>query len=752
MTVDPKIIEAIEEAVKEKWQSKALARRLVAWFEAIASGNEDIYDKESANRHLELLYEATKIEPTRSNIKNAEVIREPRAKCRGAVSVSTTMRILGWKAEGLRCPDHKLGYLDSKGDPLPITLIQMPNGTGKTTTLSLLRAALSGSPHNGIWDRTQVMEFQKRDSPSPTGTFELSLLLNRKRVTIIMEFDFKSGRVDYKTTWGFGQRQGFDPPIEFRKFMNEDFVKFYVFDGELADNILKQEHTDAQKAVESLFQTHLLKKMNRKISDYWDDQTKDITAKSRTGFSHRKNRLHKWRTRLAYLRKEERQYQGRLNSVVKDLNRQRTRYKSEIKKDEDLRKRVNTAEAKATALINQVRESAQGVLDGLRDPHAISPVFATRMYELKQGLDRVKLPESAAREFFEELVDEEHCVCGRPIDDEIKETIKERAQQYLGSDDVALLNHMKGAIADAVAHSQHTPSEMLSKGINSLAAAAGKEVQANNELDELKREAELSDPKVMSAREEIERLKEQQNVLEEKLALFRKKDDLVKLARIGHVNPGTTFSIETARLAVSIYEKKVAEAAGTLDLARKRDILNKIIKQADVKARNYITSEIKDDVNERIAELMPDNPIRVEKIDGCIMLRGQSSGSAGENLSIGYAFLATLFNRSEHRLPFVVDSPANPIDYGIRPKIGQLAPKLAHQFIAFVISSEREKFLPSLKQASKKEIQYVTLFRKGASHHEEKAENSAGCIRTIDGYQVVNEEFFNDFQLDTEEE
>ena len=54
--MDPKIVTSIEEAVREEGQSEALARRLVAWFGAIASGNEDINDKQASNRHLELLY------------------------------------------------------------------------------------------------------------------------------------------------------------------------------------------------------------------------------------------------------------------------------------------------------------------------------------------------------------------------------------------------------------------------------------------------------------------------------------------------------------------------------------------------------------------------------------------------------------------------------------------------------------------------------------------------------------------------
>ncbi len=57
MSVDPKVKEAIETAVSEAGQPDGLARKLTRWFEAIASGNEDMSDTQSANRHLELLYE-----------------------------------------------------------------------------------------------------------------------------------------------------------------------------------------------------------------------------------------------------------------------------------------------------------------------------------------------------------------------------------------------------------------------------------------------------------------------------------------------------------------------------------------------------------------------------------------------------------------------------------------------------------------------------------------------------------------------
>lgn len=59
MSLDKKISEAISEAVIAADQSPALARRLIAWMEALTSGNESFTDPASVERHLEVLFEGT---------------------------------------------------------------------------------------------------------------------------------------------------------------------------------------------------------------------------------------------------------------------------------------------------------------------------------------------------------------------------------------------------------------------------------------------------------------------------------------------------------------------------------------------------------------------------------------------------------------------------------------------------------------------------------------------------------------------
>lgn len=657
--------------------------------------------------------------------------------------MAAVMRILGWKAEGLRCPDHEIRCSSEDGDPHPVTLVQMPNGTGKTTTLELLRAALSGSAEEEKWDRAKIREYQKKNDERSDGLFEVRLLLNDRRVTVRMEFDFENEHIYYKTTHADGQRNGFHPPSDFRRFMNENFVNFYVFNGELAQDLLDREKSDAEIVVEYLFQISLLQNLKKKVAEYWAGKTQHVDATEERGLSRRRNRLDLLKKHLQQLIEERDALRDERIKVEEELKNKESVYNHEIRKVEDLSEKLKSAETEADQLKAKVQEEALETLDMMRSPHAISPTFAKAIMDLKTGLDRVKLPERAAREFFEELADELDCVCGRPIDDKIKEVIKSRAGQYLGSEDVAFLNSMKSAIQAAVGTSIDKPSQELNNKITILAESVSEERTASNDVDALRLEAEQSDPAVARAREEINALKEKLLDIDGDLKKFESRDQ--------EQGDERTFGIEVITERIERAEKKLAEITETMELKSKRDILLRILENVHEKARDEITKAICAEANRRIRELMPYNNIPIDRIEKCLILQGQEGGSEGENLSVAWGFLATLFHRSEHKLPFVVDSPAGSIDLAVRPKIGQLIPSLTGQFIAFMISSEREQFVEPLKRESSKEVQFVTLFRKGPSEIESRAKAFGLYEKTVDGLNVSGEAFFNEFQLNDEE-
>lgn len=643
-----------------------------------------------------------------------------------------TMQILGWKARGLRCPDHDINCCKPNGEPFKVSLIQMPNGTGKTTTLTLLRAALSGTASE--WDPDTVRTFRKKGSAEAEGTFEVSLLLNKSRTTIIMHFDFESGRVQYKTTRDYGQVPRFSPPVQFRRFLDPNFVNFFIFDGELASNLLDKTHTHAELVVENLFFLRLLRDLQSKVEEHWEDRARQVSAKQQKGLSRRRNDLQKLEQQLQQLEARKQELENERARLSESLKRHQGVYDEEIGRIERRNEQLHSAKEDLANLEKDIRQTAQEILNQMKRPHVLSEIFGAMLLQFKNSLDRVKLPESAAREFFEELANEPVCVCGREITDDVREEIRRRAIHYLASDDVSLLNAIKTNIQQSVGLQQNEDAEQLRQELSRLDDLVRRRREAQSAVDEIQREIEQSDPRVMHAKENIERYTTQLEQVEQELEKFS----------------NGTYDLDALRNEIKKARKKLAEITQTLTIRKKCDILKSILADAIERARRDIVAAICDEANQRIRELLPYNNISIHDINHCLVLEGQEGGSVGETLSVAYAFLGTLFCRSEHQLPFVVDSPAGAIDYAVRPRIGELIPHLVTQFIAFTISSERERFVQPLKAAASGDVQFVTLFRKGPAELERIARESGSSVETADGMLVLGEPFFMQFQLDEE--
>src|SRR5690349_19557196 len=83
--------------------------------------------------------------------------------------------LLGWSSKGLRCPDADIDLRRAGGKLPKVSLIQMPNGTGKTTTLELLKAALSGAAQH--WDADYIRDFRRSGETHRHGVFRVDLLI-----------------------------------------------------------------------------------------------------------------------------------------------------------------------------------------------------------------------------------------------------------------------------------------------------------------------------------------------------------------------------------------------------------------------------------------------------------------------------------------------------------------------------------------------------------------------------------------------
>jgi DNA sulfur modification protein DndD len=663
---------------------------------------------------------------------------------RGSEEMSTIVKMLGWSSKGLRCPDYSVTFEDNEGNIQPVTLIQMPNGTGKTTTLQLLRATLSGKAEYEKWGPELVRSYQKKNSKDERGEFQVVLEINQQRITFSLIFDFEEGSISSYTTSGNGKVKGFRPPREGKDFLNPDFIEFLVFDGELATQLLDSNHTDAEKAIEYLYKVKHFNSIKKVVEEHWENIVKNTKASDPKTQTRRENKVNFLNKRIAMLTSEKKAKEALLKEYQKEFDIITNKYEDKIREKDQHHNEFEEQKILLESAINEVKATKNSLLKDIRSPYLLTSVFGEEILELKRNLDKVKLPESTAKEFFQELSEEEVCVCGRELDEEHRISLRERASHYMGSDEMNFLNGMKSDISNHILDNPEKYEEKFKSDLKNFIQIIQERQKAKTDLAVIEEALTGGDSTIREAKEKKDKLDILIKNLVDDLQKYKDKDD--------SLDDDKTFGIDILHKRLEEAEVKLAEITKTVSLKKKSDLLNKILTQAHSEAMKDIIQNIKNDANDRIRELLPNNNIQISDINKALKLKGQEAGSVGETLSVAYAFMATLFSNTERELPFIVDSPANSIDNKVREEVANLIPNLTNQFIAFTISSERGSFVNPLDLASGGNVKYITIFRQGDTTLEEMARDSESSKYTDDGVMVYGKDFFWSFHKNEEEE
>lgn len=663
------------------------------------------------------------------------------------------MTILGWQSKGLRCPDHKLA-LDGGETAAKVSLLQMPNGTGKTTTLNLIRAALSGCHHSGhAWTKNQTMDLRKlsdgrQTAPPSTGEFQLTFDFKDRRYSITLQFDFEQGEVRYYTTDTSGKKPGHHPPHPLKPFLNPSFVDFFVFDGELADRLLDSGETAADEAIRSLFQLNKLENMKSAAERYWQDYSGGA-KKVDNSLEHYRNKLTKTQHRFERFEYDLKSLEEKRVALKNRTLEIDFLVKGRVREREGLSTKVGGFERKLKQLEKKLQTRNLDAINLLRSPAVALPHALPKLENFRASLDKVKLPESTSREFFRELAEENACICGRPLDETTRAALLERSGDYLGDDDVQFLNQMKEAIFQADQSSNRPP--LLQQNADAISDIAREIRETQQDLDEVMRAMGDEDPEVAKLREEDKEINQELGRIQPRIeSLDSAPDQKVQIS----TTPELLDSVHELRFLCKLVREKIADLTGTVEIKWKCERIAQILERAIGTSSTALQEDTVTAANQTLDDLLPNNRIRILEIDKCLVLRGQRAGSVGENLSVAYAFLSTIFRRADqHSLPFIVDSPAGPIDADVRREVGSLVPKLSHQFIAFTISTERMSFLEAMEDATKQgEIDYFTLFRLPNPDHAGDVMDHMTSHATPDGMLVRSREYFINFQDNDDEE
>lgn len=651
------------------------------------------------------------------------------------------IKILGWESKGLRCPDIKIDIGSLESIP-KITLIQMPNGTGKTTTLNLIRAALTGQAKE--WDKEKILQMRHKDDvSSESGKFILRLLVDQQPLTFDLTFDFVNTRVSYRTSSVSigGVVPDYQPPPTVRRFLKSKFTNLFVFDGEYATLLLNEQESRAEDAIDALCQLDLLDLIQLSANNAWQSETKNKGAKTQQGLSTHRNKEALILKNIEKVTTRKSEAEDKLQKTQAEIESIQTSIGNKVKESEHYNKELESLRLQEKDAKNSLDNSIASAMSSLRRPDLINKQFLDSLIALKINLDKAKLPDVTSRQFFVELAEGKLCVCGRPISHIEKDYILSQTNQYLGNEVSGIINSMKLDIDAAT--NLHDDQNKFDNSFIELSNAEKQYHSIQTELQALEHRA-LSElgTDISPLRDRLTTLGKVEESLQELL------NEINRNARADDKDNETCVCLLALEAQLNDTRKNIAEITETVELKEKIDIINKMSLQIKDLARTQIKQALVDECNQNLAKILVANPISIMKIERSIHLSGQKEASAGQTLAAGYTFLTAALSRGKNKFPLIVDSPAGPLDDNVRKEIGEMVPKLCEQFIAFTISTEREHFLPALEKSALNNIQYLTIFRKNSgTAHLFKDLPTTGVIETETSAIVEGRDYFTNFTI-----
>ncbi len=272
--------------------------------------------------------------------------------------------------------------LATHGKVAPVSLIQMPNGTGKTTTLEMLMAALDGEAVN--WNADRVRGFRRAGDSSERGEFIVHLLMDDKPLTFELVLDYTAGTARYQTTQpgSGGVTKGHRPPPALYRFLRPQFINLFVFDGEFADRLLDPARSEAAKAIDALCQLYLLDD----IADFADQEQQRV-IKAKRGTPQTAGGLASWQAKRALIAKRI----SELTEAQTKAKKEQAELKSSVTKLTELigthmsrssgvQERFAKAQSELQEAESKVILKSSNLMQSIRLPYVLHPRIPTALW------------------------------------------------------------------------------------------------------------------------------------------------------------------------------------------------------------------------------------------------------------------------------------------------------------------------------------------------------------------------------------
>lgn len=607
------------------------------------------------------------------------------------------MSILGIEYKNIRkISELKLSFVDANGKSIKNNFVMMANGTGKTTTMELIKGLMDGSAAD--WSAKKIKTFAPTTSHSDEGVFSIAVKFDERQYKYFLYMNYKTGTANIKTTTTTlgGMEDGRHLPDALKGIFTPEFVRRFVFDGEQAEKTMDSSSNEAEETIRYLYRLDELDEIiatnQRILSEIQDAEgskgSKSSLSNLRTRQEGVKTTISKLQKRAAHLRKDIKTFEDERKEKITQRDALDKNYETLNQEKQEI---LNLQQHNKDSIDAQISE----IIRLSKSPYLISQEFCDRMYGLGSSMTKLKLPKTISKDFFVELAHAKDCICGRCIGESEKKTILENAEKYLGSDQQSVLNAIKSSL-------------MACSYDSSLSDAFTELSKLREEANRLQTRLNTNAEKLLKAGgEEAAKLKARIDELEKYIAVSKYQLDIIESKDENNEELTEDNNLYKAQLLYKDYEHKIASATRTNAALYRKEVVESLVFAIKEQATAELKKEIIRKANEKIQKVITDDFIEIDNIDRYIKLKERSGASQGQTLGIAYCFLGTLFEDSELEFPFIIDSPTGSMDFDKREAVADIIPKVFNQMISFVQSAEVKRFADRFYDNP--DAQYLTI-------------------------------------------
>lgn len=613
----------------------------------------------------------------------------------------------------------KLSFISPAGTVIGNNFIMMANGTGKTTTMSLIKGVFDGTANN--WDSSTVKTYAPTTVSSNNGEFSIKVKFDEKIYQYFIVLDYAAGTARIETAaMPKGRENGRILPESIKTIFTEEFVKRFVFDGEQAEKSMDSKFDEAEQTIKYLYRLDKLDDIlsaNQKILSKIQNTEGGGRNGSESALSNLRTRRDKIEHTIKVLEFKANDYKKRIEKYEAEKADKISQRNEIDKKYKDLNEEKNNINTEIENNKKDISAQIAEIMRLTKSPYLISESLCNRMRELGLSMTKLKLPKNTSKDFFTELAHSEKCVCDRCIGEKEKEAILRNAERYLGSNQQSVLNTIKSSISSCEYDSS------LSEAFEKLSELQKQSNILNNRFkDNEEKLIKAGGDKAADLQSEIDKLIGEIAACKKSLNVIEAKNDPYETLTEDN-------NLPLAKEALEELEKKIASATNTNRALRRKEIVEELVNQIKQETTKSLKAEIVRKTNEKLKSVITDDKIEIESIDKYIKLKDRAGASEGQTLGIAYCFLGTLFEDAELQFPFIIDSPTGKMDFAKRQAVADIIPNVFNQMIAFVQSAEVERFADRFY--SNPDSQYITII---ASPDDEAVEVNYGR-KYFDSYQ-----------------